>query len=349
MSRYLISALSAIALIASSTWSIAYAVTFTPPARNGAPSQATGGASRGRFFTPKKGNGAPSQATGGASRGSFFTPKKGNGAPRLATGGASRSSFFTPKKGNGTPRLATGGASRGNLFTPTRGNGAPQQASGGASRGNLFTPAKGNGAPQQASGGASRVGNFYLNPSTVAASGPAALIAVLPQSFYGTTLSERPTVMVYLPASNAQEAVFSLKDEAGNMQYQMTISVAGKFGVIGVKLPADAPALAVGKNYQWFLALKVDGLLSPSTPYVDGWIQRIQPSAELATAMQQKDLLKQAEALGKNGVWYDCVATMAALRNTQPENVTIIKQWEELLSSVSLGDIVTVPLLASAN
>lgn len=326
-SRYVISALSAIALIASSALSSAYAVTFTPPARNGAPSQATGGASRGSFFTPKKGNGAPSQATGGASRGSFFTPKKGNGAPRLATGGASR----------------------GNLFTPTRGNGAPQQASGGASRGNLFTPAKGNSAPQQASGGASRVGTYYLNPSIVAASNSAALIAVLPQSFYGTTLSEHPTVMVYLPASNAEEAVFSLKDEAGNMQHQMTIPVAGKSGVITVKLPNDAPALDIGKNYQWFLALKVDGQLSPSTPYVDGWIKRIQPNAELAMAMQQKDMLKQAEALGKNGVWYDCVATLAALRTAQPENVTITKEWEELLSSVSLKEIVTVPLLASAN
>jgi hypothetical protein len=42
--------------------------------------------------------------------------------------------------------------------------------------------------------------------------------------------------MVYLPASNAKEAVFSLKDEAGNMQHQMTIPVAGKSGVIAVKL-----------------------------------------------------------------------------------------------------------------
>jgi len=280
---YLMIASGIIALIASSAWSSAYAVTFSPPAENGAPSQATGGASRGSFFTPKKGNGAPSTATGGASRG------------------------------------------------------------------NLFTPSKDNSAPQQSSSGASRVGTYYLNPSAVAASGPAALIGLMPQSYYGTTVSERPTVMVYLPASNAEEAVFSIKDEAGNMHHQMTIPVAGKSGVIAVKLPNDAPALAVGKNYQWFLALKVDGQLSPSTPYVDGWIQRIQPSAELVTVMQQKDALKQAEALGKNGVWYDCVATLAALHLRQPNNPTIIKQWEELLSSVSLKDIVTVPLVASAN
>jgi hypothetical protein len=300
--RYLTSALSIITLIASSTWVSAYAVTFTPPIKNGAPSQATGGASRGNLFTPTKGNSAPRQATGGASRG--------------------------------------------NLFTPTKGNSAPRQATGGASRGNLFTPTKGNNSPRQASGGASRVGTYYLNPSTVAAEGPAALIALLPQSFYGTTVSERPTILVYLPASNAEEALFSLKDEAGNIHYQRSIPVALKAGVIAVKLPADAPALVVGKNYQWFLALKVNGTLGPSTPYVDGWIQRIQPTAELATAMQQKDALKQAAAFGKNGVWYDCVATMAVLHTAQPKNAAIIKQWEELLSSVSLKDIATVPLVA---
>ncbi|OYE01556.1 DUF928 domain-containing protein [Nostoc sp. 'Peltigera membranacea cyanobiont' 232] len=302
--RYLASTLSIIALFASSTWNSANAVTFTPPINNGAPSQATGGASRGNFFIPTSGKGAPSQATGGASRGSLFTPSAGKGAPR--------------------------------------------QATGGASRGSLFTPSAGKGTPQQASGGASRVGTYYLNTSTESA-GPAALIALLPQSFYGTTVSEHPTILVYLPVSNAEEAVFSLKDETGNTQYQMTIPITLKAGAIAIKLPADAPALVVGKNYHWFLAVKVDGQLSPSTPYVDGWIQRIQPSAELATAMQQQDALKRATAFGKNGVWYDCVETLAALHSAQPTNVTLTKQWEELLSSVNLKEIVTAPLLGSTN
>ncbi|BAZ40842.1 hypothetical protein NIES4101_68030 [Calothrix sp. NIES-4101] len=335
-SRYFVSSLTVlrpwhlatvIALITSTVCSSANAVTFTPPSRNS----------------------APSQATGGASRSSFFTPGKGNGAPRQATGGASRGGFFTPGRGNGAPKQATGGASRGNLFTPAKGNGAPQHASGGASRGNLFTPAKGNSAPQQASGGASRVGTYYLNPSTVAATGPSALIGLMPQSYYGTTVSERPAVMVYLPASDAKEAVFSIKDEVGNMHHSMTIPVAGKSGVVAVKLPEEAAALTVGKNYQWFLALKVDGQLSPSTPYVDGWIQRIQPSAELATAIQQQDAFKRAEVLGKNGVWYDCVATLAELHASQPNNPTISKQWGELLSSVSLKEIAKAPLISSAN
>jgi Domain of Unknown Function (DUF928) len=325
--RYLASALSVIALLTSSALHSAHAVTFTPPINNG----------------------APSQATGGASRGSLFTPSAGRSAPRQATGGASRGDLFTPSAGRSAPRQATGGASRGDLFTPSAGRSAPRQATGGASRGDLFTPSAGKTAPQQASGGASRVGSYDLNPSDVGAAGPAAIIALLPQNFYGTTVSERPTILVYVPASNAEEAVFSLKDETGNTQYQMTIPVPLKAGVMAVKLPADAPALAVGKNYHWFLAVKLDGQLGPNTPYVDGWIQRIQPNAELATVMQQKDALKLAAAFGKHGVWYDCVETLAALHGAQPKNVTLSKQWEELLSSVSLQEIVTVSLLVSVN
>ncbi|MBL1179195.1 DUF928 domain-containing protein [Pantanalinema sp. GBBB05] len=324
--RYLASALSSFVLITGGACTSAYAVTFTPPANGGAPSQATGGASRGNYFTPPSGS-APSQATGGASRGNLFTPAAGSG----------------------TPNQATGGASRGNLFTPAAGNGTPQQATGGASRGNLFTPAAGSGTPQQASGGASRVGTYYINPSMVGAAGPAALIALLPQTFYGTTVSDHPTFLAYLPASNATEAVFSLKDEAGNLQYQMTIPVAGQVGVMAINLPTEAPALAVGKNYQWLLAIKVDGQLSPSTPYVDGWVQRVQPSAELTASLQQEDALKRAEALGKSGIWYDCAATLAKVYANQPTNEALTKQWAELLSSVGLQEISTVPIVATAN
>jgi hypothetical protein len=324
--RYLASILSIVALMTSSIWTTAHAVIFTPPVDNG----------------------APKQATGGASRGNLFTPDKGNSSPRRATGGASRGNLFTPDKGNSSPRRATGGASRGNLFTPDKGNSSPRQATGGASRGNLFTPDKGNSSPRRASGGASRQGTDNLHPETVAAAGPAALIALLPQNFYGTTVLERPTIMVYIPPTQAETAVFSIKDEAGNTQHNMTIPVAGKSGVIAVKLPTDAPALTVGKNYQWFLALKVHGRLSPSTPYVDGWIKRIQPNAELAKAMQQQDALKLATALGKNGVWYDCVATLAAIQVAQPNHANIIKHWEELLTFVNLKEIATAPV-ASVN
>ncbi len=343
--QHLVGMVSSIVLIASSVgMSSAHAVTFTPPA-GGGPSQSTGGASRGTIkFTPPPKNAAPRQSTGGASRGNLFQPAAGTSAPSQTTGGASRGQLFKPAPNNSAPKRAAGGASRGNLF----GTGsAPSQAAGGASRGQLL--GSGQGAPNQAAGGASRNGIHPVDPATVGATGPAALIAVLPQTFYGTTVAERPTILAYLPASTADQAVFSLKDEAGNTLHEMIVPVSGEAGIRAIKLPAGAPALAVGKNYQWFLALKVDGVLNPSTPYIDGWIQRVPPSATLVSALQQPDALQQAKALGANGVWYDCVATLAAMHTAPGAKAPLAKDWAELLTSVGLQDIVQAPIMLATN
>ena len=297
-------------------------------------------------FTPPASSGAPSQTTGGASRGNAFTPPSGQGAPSRGTSGASRGGLFTPPAGQGAPSQGSSGAARGTLFQPAPTRRAPQGTAGGASRGDLFIPASSQGAPNQTVGASSRVGS---DPSTLAAavSTPNTMLALLPQSFYGTTLTAKPTFLVYVPASSAETAVFSLKDEAGNQVSQVTLPIAGTAGVLMINLPASAPALEVGKNYQWFLALKIDGSLSPSTPYVDGWIRRIQPSPELAAALRQTDELKRATVLGQNGVWYDCVATLAGLRVQQPDRSALQQSWSELLASVDLQQIGQAPILAA--
>jgi Domain of Unknown Function (DUF928) len=264
--------------------------------------------------------------------------------------GRADAAMFAPPAGQGAPSQATGGASRGNFFKPPTGQGAPQQATGGASRGRLFKPAKGKGAPMRAAGGASRVGRYDLNAAgnnISASTGPAALIAMLPSTYSGTTVSAHPTLMAYLPASPAHTAMLSLKDEAGNMVYQQNFPVSGEAGLVAIALPSSAPALEVNKNYQWYVALPVDGDLNPSTPYVDGWIQRVEPTAAVAAALQQPDLLKQAEVLGANGIWYDCVAKLAAARASQPDSKALTEQWTELLESVGLQDVSEVPMIAT--
>ncbi|MGG6296811.1 DUF928 domain-containing protein [Leptolyngbya sp. AN02str] len=293
----------------------AHAISFTPPDNNSAPSASTGGASRGTFIPPS-GNEAPRQATGGASRGTFIPPS-GNEAPQQATGGASRGTFVPPSN-NTAPRQATGGASR-DGFIPPSDNAAPQTAVGGASRTNLYGYLPSQSGEQAVS-----------------------MLAVTPQTFYGTTLAERPTILVYVPASNAQDAVFSLKDEAGNTLYQTLVTVPSTAGIVAVQLPENAPALEIGQNYQWFFALMVDGTLSPSTPYVDAWIKRIAPDTNLAQALQQVDAHQQAETLAANGVWYDSVALLTDLRIAQPTNTAFTADWHELLNSVGLQEVTTV-------
>ena len=168
--------------------------------------------------------------------------------------------------------------------------------------------------------------------------------AVTPASFYGTTLEARPTILVYVPASNATEAVFSLKSESKKLVYQMTVAIPQQGGVVAVELPADAPELAVETNYQWYLAMKLDNELSPASPFVDGWVKRIAPTSQLTAELAQGEGLADVEVLGSNGVWYDTAAQLAMLTNAQP-NDEMTNHWYELLESVGLEEIAAEPLV----
>lgn len=283
------------------------AVVFEPPPNGGAPRSAKGGASRGNVkFIPPPERQTPSRASGSGSRGSLFTPKLRNRVPKSGAGGASRGNLFTPKPGNETPKSGAGGASRGDSVNPTSKN---------------------------------------INPQSTGTS-VAAILPILPQTFFGTTVSEYPNIFTYLPDSNATEAIFSLKDSTGKTLHQLTIPVSGQAEVVSVQVPTT---LEIDRDYQWFLALKINGQLSPRTPYVSGWIQRIQPNAELLQAMQQQGGLEQATAFCKNGVWYDCMVSLAKLRAEQPKNETLDRHWSELLASVQLKEIDKAPIVALNN
>jgi Domain of Unknown Function (DUF928) len=275
----------------------------------------------------------PTKSTGGASRGMNFIP---SGAPKTSTGGASRGGILFKPTGR-TVRTATGGASRGTLFKSDRRR--VLRAAGGASRGNLFSSSS---APKGPAGGASRDTSAVNNPGT---SFPANLMALVPQEFNGNTLASHPTLMVFMPESNAEEAVFSLKDEDGNLIYQTVLPISGEAGIAKIQIPSSVPALEVGKNYQWLTALITEGRLTPSTPYVDGWIQRIAATPEMAKALQIKDPIARAQSLANQGIWYDTAATLVELREAQPENAASLKNWQELLVSVGLKEIESAPLL----
>ncbi len=321
-----IAALTAVSAIGTG-WrypNAAYAVTFEPPTDQ-APHSTTGGASRSSVFTPPN-DLAPVNTTGGSSRGGFFTPPADNATPQNGTAGASRGNFFAPPADNAAPHNAAGGASRSDSFAPPPENATPQNTSGGAARGE----------------GLARSNVYGVTYSPEGVTIPA-MMAVMPDTFYGTTLEARPTVLVYTPASNAEEAIFSLKDEAKNMVYQMPVAIPAGGGVMAIELPADAPELAVGENYQWYVAMKLDNELSPASPFVDGWISRIAPEPQLTTALSQGDALAKVEALGAHGIWYDTAAQLALLKEADGSEV-MSTHWYELLEAVGLAEIASAPI-----
>ncbi|MGB3239727.1 MAG: DUF928 domain-containing protein [Geitlerinemataceae cyanobacterium] len=211
-----------------------------------------------------------------------------------------------------------------------------------------FTP-PGNESPRQTTGGASRSGQLCGQASSPFASTQEAVTPLLPSSNSGMTQLDRPTILVYLPETGEKEAMFSIKDEGKQLHYQMNVPISGEAGLVAIQLPEDAPALEVGKNYQWFFALKCDGKLHPSNPLVSGWIERSSSNGESAFSPSSNPdgLLQEAIALGNSGIWYDTVATLARLRTMQPDNSQVSTHWNELLASVGLDVLTTTPLADS--
>ncbi len=194
-------------------------------------------------------------------------------------------------------------------------------------------------APSRTTGGASRGDSCAIGKATKS---NASIVKLLPKSNIGLTEEQRPSIMVYIPATIAQKAFFSIQDENFNHHYQTTLELPEEAGVMSIKLPRESPALETGKNYQYSLVMICGEDLEVDSPFVSGWIQRVQPKGNLTL---QKPSVELASQLASNGLWYDAVSTLAELRKSQPSNQSVVNSWQQLLNSAGLSKIAQEPIV----
>ncbi len=200
----------------------------------------------------------------------------------------------------------------------------------------------GSGKPDDTAGGASRGGGQC--PDATGATSPTNM-RLKPVIQSGLTVAERPTFFVYVPPTSAEKALFVLKDETEDYFYQKTISIPRTAGIVSVKLPEDAPAIKIGKTYQWSLIMMCGQAIKPDSPTVQGQIQRVEPNAELMRQLNQSSPQERAALYWKNGILYDTLSCLAEQRQAQPNDSSLVALWEKLLKSVGLEAIATKPLL----
>lgn len=157
------------------------------------------------------------------------------------------------------------------------------------------------------------------------------------------TVSSRPTFLVYVPQTSAKAIELTLEQD-GKGIYQTRVNLSGNPGIVSIKLPANAPELEMGQDYKWLISM-VCGSGSPEDSFVEGSVRRIQADSTLSQIDRAKPLDKVA-LYAKNGVWFDTVATLAALRNAQPNNPQVASAWENLLKDAGLGAIANAPLMS---
>ena len=207
-----------------------------------------------------------------------------------------------------------------------------------------FEPPQGQDqAPKRASGGGSRESErcFSSENDTTGRS----IVPLTPETNYGLTVAERPTFFAYVPQTleaEKVEAFFIIEDKEQNPHYYTSVPLSSTSGVVSIPLPEEAPALEIGRDYKWKLAIGCSGDLDPNSPFVEGWVKRIEPNL---VSESQEASLERAASLGADGIWYDAVTTLVQLRQQRPEEARFGKEWAELLDSAGLQAIAAEPLL----
>ena len=202
-----------------------------------------------------------------------------------------------------------------------------------------FQPPPDEGKPLQTTGGASRnPGQCPMDAKTSSKT----LKALVPSNNSGLTVAERPTIYVYVPPTTAPEVYFSLEDHNRNPYFQTNVAIDGGEGIVAIQLPEDAPPLEMGKDYQWHFVIKCEGRLGPRNPIASGWIRRV-PRRNITAEGTPEEI---ANAYGRAGIWYDSLATLMKAREAQPGDISIADELQELLTSVGLQEVASVPMVA---
>ena len=199
--------------------------------------------------------------------------------------------------------------------------------------------------PKSSMGGASRTIGQCVNQ--IESNLP--FSALLPASTQGLTARSHPMILAYLPETSAKNLFFSWRDEDNQDHYQAILPIQKEAGIISLSLSQNAPPLKVGKSYQWALGIMCDGRLQPDSPMVQGQVKRIELASDIQNRLDEDISLKNAALYGENGLWYDTVATLAQLKTAQPNDRELESNWNELLNSVGLTEIVEAPLSIDLN
>ncbi|MBD1805573.1 DUF928 domain-containing protein [Microcoleus sp. FACHB-SPT15] len=204
---------------------------------------------------------------------------------------------------------------------------------------NTFTPPTSGPPPVNRLGGATRSPKPCITDT-------GSLIALVPESGFGETMAEYPTVFWYMPKTVASQLDFVLRDANQEEIYSTTYTLAksadntvvGSPGIMSLSLPAFAnlPPLKLNQEYFWTLAL----VCSPTNRDIDifagGGIKRVQPDPTFARRVQQATPQERIALYANKRLWYETLATLVELQRDRPNSYDLTNAFNKLLTSVGL-------------
>lgn len=176
--------------------------------------------------------------------------------------------------------------------------------------------------------------------------GKAASQADNPRQVWGYTTQAQPSFWFYLPYTANPQTIARLRllDDRGII-HEETISLPAQAQLVEMRLPKTI-TLEPDRRYRWSVSVFCNDPKAESPPLrIQAGVVRLAPTPaltrDLARAATPRD---RARIYAQNGVWYDALATLATLRRQNPQDPTLLADWNTLLESVGLQDVADKPI-----
>lgn len=205
-----------------------------------------------------------------------------------------------------------------------------------------FVPPSDSPSPRRTQSGASRI----------QLPGVCGGLPLVPESGLGLTTGSSPSLFVYFSeGTTVENALLTLKssDSEESEYYETLVDIpreklSDSGGVVEFQMPEVASELALGEEYQWYLALTCEGNMRPDSPFIKGLVKRVE-AANAVERANSGSLMEKAIAYGSEGVWYDLLSTLATMRSANPEDTSFAAHWAGIMETSGLEEIASEPLI----
>jgi hypothetical protein len=163
---------------------------------------------------------------------------------------------------------------------------------------------------------------------------------VLAPNHVGLTVQEQPNLYWYLSKSTSIPIeVTIIIEEAIYPLLEKRLLIPAESGIHTIRLKDFNISLSIGTQYRWFLAIVPEPNRRSRDIIAGGIIERIEPPEALHKKLIQGDKEAMGQIFAEEGIWYDAIATLSELIETNPDDTVLREQRATLLEQVGLSEV----------
>jgi hypothetical protein len=167
------------------------------------------------------------------------------------------------------------------------------------------------------------------------------VLFVVTPDHVGQTTSAQPSLFWYVdrvPDASIQIEFTLLDEESIKPLVEGFIVRPKRAGVQRIRLADYGVRLSKGVEYEWSVALILDPNDRSKDVVATGWIDRVEPSAQLTSRLGAAGRERAAAIYANEGIWYDALAALSDEIDRDPADERLRQYRTALLRQVGLEE-----------